>query len=178
MKRSMKNDNRTTPRAPKVRNATRGGEDSKGNHRKTKATASQRGKEENKMNNEIIRGNALQVIELVEEVKRLTNEMGRLTANLADTQSALLQHRIMIEEAKRFIDSEKKKCAESIESEKQASIEEKKKLQQEMQRLIEAAKKSQEEESFMTQKCIAAIKEVTRLKGLLARNGIKYKKVK
>ena len=165
------------------------------------------------MNTEIIRGNALQILELVEEVTRLTNEvgyaqydkeqkdqritalekekeelntrcerlnadaiaycnygkeiekkknneikaikeeMGRLTANLADTQSALLQHRIMIEEAKRFVDSEKEKYAELVE-------------------------RIDRERDYHIKEEVDLDDEIARLRGLLARNRIKYKKVK
>lgn len=105
------------------------------------------------MNTEIIRGNALQVIELAEEVTRLTNELGyaqydkdqkdkrineleeknkQLTTDLYATQSNLNKYKIMFEETKRITDGVK----------------------------------------------TSLMQEVTRLKSILARNGIKYKKVK
>lgn len=105
------------------------------------------------MNTEIIRGNALQVIELVEEITRLTNELGyaqydkeekdkciselkeknkHVTADLCATQSDLNKYKIMFEETKRLTDGVK----------------------------------------------TSMMHEIASLKGLLARNGIKYKKVK
>jgi len=133
------------------------------------------------MNTEIIRGNALQVLELVEEVTRLTNEVGyaqydkeqkdqRITALEKEKEELNTRCERLNADAIAYCNYGKE-----IEKKKNAEI---KALQEEKEKIIEGAKKNQEEESFMTRKCIDAMKEVTRLKCLLARNGIKYKKVK
>jgi NADH:ubiquinone oxidoreductase subunit E len=101
------------------------------------------------MNTEIIRGQTQQTLELVAEIEGLRREQTHMEC-IADM---------------------KDKRITAIEKEKEE-------LQQEKQRIIEGAKKIQEEKMFMTQKYIEASKEVTRMRGLLARNGIKYKKVK
>lgn len=137
------------------------------------------------MNTEIIRGNALQVIKLVENVEALEREK---TENLKTAQYYSDKKDKRITELEKEKEELSKRCerlredfanicnaSKFVVQQKDKEIEE---LQQKKQRIIEGAKKTQEEEMFMTQKYIEASKEVTRLKGLLARNGIKYKKVK
>ncbi len=133
------------------------------------------------MNTEIIRGNALQVIELVEEVTRLTNEVGyaQYDKEQKDQRITALENEKeeLNKRCERLNADSMAYCnyGKEIEKKKNAEI---KALQEEKEKIIEGAKKTQEEEMFMTQKYIEASKEVTRLRGLLARNGIKYKKVK
>lgn len=137
------------------------------------------------MNTEIIRGNALQVIELVERVEALEREK---TENLNTAQYYSDTKDRRISELEKEKEELNKRCerlnadsmaycnyGKEIEKKKNKEIEE---LQKEKQKIIEGTRKTQEEESFMTQKCIEATEEVARLKSILARNGIKYRKVK
>lgn len=133
------------------------------------------------MNTEIIRGNALQAIELVEEVTRLTNEVryAQYDKEQKDQRITALENEKeeLNKRCERLNADSMAYCnyGKEIEKKKNAEI---KALQEEKEKIIEGAKKNQEEESFMTRKCIDAMKEANRFKGLLARNGIKYKKVK
>lgn len=124
------------------------------------------------MNTEIIKGQAQQTLELVAEIESLRQDKTSMEWSVDGKNRRILELENTVSAQSASLNEMRRDKALVIAENRcfKADIEAKNK---EIKELIEAAKQSQEEESFMTHEYIDAMKEVTRLKGLLARNGIK-----
>jgi signal transduction histidine kinase len=112
------------------------------------------------------------------EIKELQKEKQRLTSDLSATQSDLLIYRMKVEEAWQFVESEKKKLAEILQSEKKKHKDEIECVEQQVMKIGKLAHEYNAISDDVFKNLTLYKNENNRLKAILARNGIKYKKVK